>query len=261
MSAVMRERTEHGGYRVPTDAYDQQWIARVKSRIKVDENGCWVWQGWKQRFRNQKPGQPGYGGTNYRGKGVRVHRKMLELKLGHPLPPELHACHTCDNPPCCNPDHLYAATNKQNHIDGGKRGRMQGQWKTHCKRGHALTPDNLAKRGNGAPWRYCKTCDEARRKSPKFIAWRREYQRKRRELKRALKATEQSSAPANQLALNEPVPPAPGSVAGAESLPFFKEEPPGNGPLVDGTVTCPNHGVLMAFGDSCWECEKEQDRD
>lgn len=74
------------------------------------------------------------------------------------------------------------------------------------------------------------------------------------------KATEQSSAPANQLAL-EPVPPAPGSVAGAESLPFFKEEPPGNGPLVDGTVTCPHHGVLMAFGDSCWECEKEQDRD
>lgn len=160
---VTRVKTEAGGHALPDAEYNRRWINRVKARVKINESGCWIWQGFLHKFRNQKPGQPGYAGSAYRGKCVRVHRKMLELKLGLDLPRELHACHSCDNPPCVNPDHLYPATNQQNHLDGGKRQRMQGQRKTHCDAGHEFTPENtyMGKRGLSAS-RQCKTCQRIR---------------------------------------------------------------------------------------------------
>jgi len=180
-----REKTAAGGYQLPDSIYIPQWLARVRARCVVNENGCWIWQGYLWRFRNQKPGQPGYGSTNWRGRSIRVHRKMLELKLGHELPKHLHACHTCDTPPCCNPDHLYAATNAQNHIDGALRGRMQGQHKTHCNRGHEYTPENTYFAKGSPRRRACKTCQKIVHATPSHIQWRREYQRKRREAKKA----------------------------------------------------------------------------
>lgn len=159
----MRVKTAAGGHRVPDSLYNLQWLERVKKRVMVTETGCWIWQGFCHGFRNQKPGQPGYGNTNYRGRGVRVHRKMLELILGHDLPKHLHACHRCDNPPCCNPEHLYAATNSQNHVDGGRRGRMQGQWKTHCKNNHEFTPENTFIQVRGTiKRRICRQCGRDR---------------------------------------------------------------------------------------------------
>jgi HNH endonuclease len=161
---------------LPDAEYNLRWRLRVWSRCVETNSGCWVWQGFKWDFRNQKPGQPGYGGTNYRGQNVRIHRKMLELELGRPLGPKMHACHTCDNPPCCNPAHLYEATNQQNHIDGGKRKRMQGQTKTHCKYGHEFTDENTywaprkAVNGVVGKVRSCKECNRIRLRRPENLA-------------------------------------------------------------------------------------------
>lgn len=143
------------------DWTDADYIAYWRSRCIVTETGCWEWQGFLMHFRNQKPGQKGYADSSFRGKKVRVHRKMLELKLGELLGPKLQACHSCDNPPCINPDHLYPGTNQQNHLDGGKRKRMQGQTKTHCKSGHEFTPENTywGKRGLS----FCRQCKECQR--------------------------------------------------------------------------------------------------
>lgn len=146
------------------DWTDADYIAYWRSRCIVTATGCWEWQGFLMRFRNQKPGQKGYADSSYRGKKVRVHRKMLEIKLGQLLGPKLQACHDCDNPPCINPDHLYPGTNQQNHLDGGKRKRMQGQTKTHCKQGHEFTPENtfIDHRPGGGSSRHCKECARAR---------------------------------------------------------------------------------------------------
>jgi len=39
------------------------------------------------------------------------------------VPEGMFVCHRCDNPPCCNPHHLYVGTAKQNSGDALKRGR------------------------------------------------------------------------------------------------------------------------------------------
>lgn len=84
-----------------------------------EETDCWEWN----RFRDAH----GYGkiGTRIEGRGVATaaSRVALRVKLGRPLELGMLACHTCDNPPCVNPDHLYEGTPKQNSADMMERNR------------------------------------------------------------------------------------------------------------------------------------------
>lgn len=78
---------------------------------KNGPNGCWVWQGYCQRF--------GHGWLGHRGL---AHRYAWELLRG-PLPQGKCLLHHCDNPPCVNPDHLYIGDRRDNTRDRVKRGR------------------------------------------------------------------------------------------------------------------------------------------
>lgn len=175
---------------------EEEFIAYCHSRSVITERGCWEWRGPTENFRNIKPGQRGYAYATFKGKRVRLHRWMLARKLGRPLTATEQACHECDNPPCWNPEHLEPGTNAQNHIDGGKRKRMQGQTKTHCAHGHEFTPENtyvatgrgVSGQGTG---RNCRICQRARNRRrwheyPDHMRERLRRQRaKRRELLRA----------------------------------------------------------------------------
>jgi hypothetical protein len=92
---------------------------------KVDKNGpiyeplgsrCWVWIASK--------GRGGYGQIEIqRGKSpMHSNRLAWELTNG-PIPNGLHVLHICDNPPCCNPEHLFLGTNLDNQRDMMKKGR------------------------------------------------------------------------------------------------------------------------------------------
>lgn len=93
---------------------------RLYSRIKITPNGCWEFTGYRSAG--------GYGelGRGRRGEGnIRAHRAAWELEHG-PIPTGMSVCHACDNPPCCNPDHLFLGTHRANMRDMTSKGRGAG---------------------------------------------------------------------------------------------------------------------------------------
>lgn len=53
---------------------------------------------------------------------VLAHREAYERYNG-PIPPGMHVCHVCDNPPCVKPEHLYLGSPRQNIRDMMAKGR------------------------------------------------------------------------------------------------------------------------------------------
>lgn len=146
-------------------------IAEQILQLSIPEpnSGCWLWLGKARPAPIQM--RPFL-------RGRAVNRLSLEAFKG-PIPAGLCACHTCHNPMCVNPEHLYAGTKKQNTQDMMRAGRhgahspqhRQGyvdrivavnakrRAQTHCKHGHPLSGDNLYVSTKG--YRSCRTCVRA----------------------------------------------------------------------------------------------------
>lgn len=91
----------------------ERFNAKVEQR---GPNECWPFTGYKKY---------GYGHffvSPERGL-VMAPAFALELATGERCPPGREGCHHCDNPPCCNPAHVYYGTRKQNMEDCTRRGR------------------------------------------------------------------------------------------------------------------------------------------
>lgn len=86
---------------------------RFWSRVNVTVNiRCWQWLGRKD--------ENGYGQVRINGKTMRAPRVAFWLRNGK-WPN--NACHTCDNPVCCNPNHIFDGTRSDNMRDMVSKGR------------------------------------------------------------------------------------------------------------------------------------------
>ena len=120
----------------------------------LDKTGdCWVRPGTKAR-----------------------HSREAWVLANGPVPEGRYICHTCDNPPCCNPAHLFVGTPSENVKDAVAKGRWRagGRWRgeirTHCGNGHERIPANRMPSGG------CRQCGRIRT---------RHYQERRKALRRA----------------------------------------------------------------------------
>lgn len=105
---------------------------------------CWEWG----RGRIPK----GYGMFYIGGKPYArrsSHRMAWELTHGE-IPEGMFVCHRCDNPPCCNPAHLFLGTPQENVLDRLSKGRCN--YATGARHGTATRPERVARgeRSGGA---------------------------------------------------------------------------------------------------------------
>jgi hypothetical protein len=106
---------------------------RFLSRTNKTET-CWLWTGQNVR---------GYGTLYDGGRTRRANRVAYELFIGE-IPEGMLVCHSCDNPSCVNPEHLWLGTCSDNMKDCVNKGRHQAQvnpmW---CARGEAIPVSKL----------------------------------------------------------------------------------------------------------------------
>lgn len=92
-------------------------------------DGCWEWfgqyhakgYGWMRFTLRRHPSGNGKQGKQPKH-AVRSHRLSWQLHFGE-IPAGLGVLHTCDNPRCVRPDHLFLGTDKDNWEDAKKKGR------------------------------------------------------------------------------------------------------------------------------------------
>lgn len=101
-----------------------------------DPDGCWEWIGCKN--------SDGYGSFKINNKTYSSHRVSYALFIGD-IPDRMLVCHSCDNPNCVNPAHLWLGTNKDNVTDMYNKGRQShvGAPKGENHWSHKLTEQKI----------------------------------------------------------------------------------------------------------------------
>jgi hypothetical protein len=123
------------------------WTERFWEKVALpNENGCMLWLA----YVNPKTG---YGDLRMEPKTVLAHRLSYELAHG-PIPEGLQIDHLCRVRACVAPGHLEAVTSQVNNLRSTCYEKKRA--KTHCKRGHARTGDNVIVTKQGH--RICRAC-------------------------------------------------------------------------------------------------------
>lgn len=104
---------------------------------------CWPWTGYVN--------EDGYGEFFFAGRMYGAHELAVTFTTGEVKDPALDTCHSCDNPPCCNPEHLRFATRLENVADMYQRGRARvGSAHPAAKLTEDVVVEIRVRRANGA---------------------------------------------------------------------------------------------------------------
>ena len=116
-------------------------------RGTLDE--CWPWLGFKR--------PSGHGLTSLDSLMIHTSRKAWILTYGPIRGDGQCVLHKCDNPPCCNPNHLYLGTRADNMFD--RFGNPSPEERAARGRPYMLTHENMDRlwemRRNGGTLKEC----------------------------------------------------------------------------------------------------------
>lgn len=102
--------------------YNQAQIFWSKVAITADDNQCWLWLGGLN--------EDYYGLITWNNK-VMIASRVAWMYPDYVIPDGMFVCHSCDNPRCCNPKHLFIGTHQDNMTDMARKGRMPKGSKHH----------------------------------------------------------------------------------------------------------------------------------
>lgn len=138
---------------MPTGVYTRRsLLERFSEKYLISTpNECWIWLGAKD--------SSGYGQISNNHKRVGAHRIAWEIANSRKLYDDEVIDHLCRNPSCVNPAHLEAVSMKENTARGNHLLVIKEKSKnrTHCKRGHLLSEDNIAFSSSS---KSCKMCQK-----------------------------------------------------------------------------------------------------
>lgn len=105
------------------------WSNRILPKLHQTPSGCLEWR--EKQIAN------GYGRiTITNGSQLSTHRVSLEVSIGRLLIQNERSLHKCDNPSCCNPEHLFVGSDQDNVLDKWQKGRANhavGEAYSHTK--------------------------------------------------------------------------------------------------------------------------------
>lgn len=134
------------------------------NRYKINENGCWIYQGYKSH--------DGYGVTEIGQKAFRMHRLAWEFWNKKKIPEGMTIDHICFQRDCINPHHLRLATVHENcSRRKNGNGRPVSMW---CEKHRCPKVVTTWKEGQAKS--VCKQCAHER-----YLAWKEKHPSYRRE--------------------------------------------------------------------------------
>ncbi|MDR2506585.1 MAG: HNH endonuclease [Candidatus Accumulibacter sp.] len=93
---------------------------KFASKLAATPIGCLEWTGYTVKSNGRESHR--YGRIKVGGRDILAHRYAYKLAHGE-IPRGMSVCHRCDNPKCCNPEHLFLGTHRQNMGDMAAKGR------------------------------------------------------------------------------------------------------------------------------------------
>lgn len=147
----------------------QYLLNRVKAKTTATSNGCILWTGTKnkggyglirfttcykvnarsdeqklERILDRWSGEhtPQIEDKTPPSSPVPVHRAVYMAHHNTVLAPDMQVLHSCDNPACCNIEHLFIGTSKDNSLDMLSKGRNAKTYRKHIRQ-RVYTPEEI----------------------------------------------------------------------------------------------------------------------